>query len=57
MESTRLDYIDIVKGICIILVVFFHFPYISTLPNFSTWGGVCNNILYALILCYEWIVF
>ena len=57
MESTRLDYIDIVKGICIILVVFFHFPYISTLPNFSTWGGYVTTFYMPLFFVMSGLFF
>ena len=35
----RLHYIDIAKGIGIILVVWFHMPYLDRLPQFQLWGG------------------
>lgn len=38
MGKDRLTYIDITKGVGIILVVWFHMP-INKLPNFELWGG------------------
>ena len=49
----RLHYIDIAKGIGIILVVWFHMPYLDRLPQFHLWGGVHNHFLYASLLLDE----
>lgn len=57
MDKERLTYIDITKGIGIILVVWFHMPCINKLPNFTLWGGLYNDILYATFFYNEWFVF
>lgn len=37
--SERVGFIDIAKGIGILLVVWFHFPNLEDLLNFTKWGG------------------
>lgn len=37
--NQRIDYIDRAKGLGIILVVFFHFPYLRDICYFEVWGG------------------
>lgn len=49
----RLHYIDIAKGIGIILVVWFHFPCLNRLPEFQFWGGGHNHLLHATLLSDE----
>lgn len=39
MSNNRFEYIDLAKGIGIILVVLFHIPNIEKLPLFRFWGG------------------
>ena len=39
IKKGRVEYVDIAKGIGILLVVWFHFPILNDLNYFNEWGG------------------
>ena len=52
----RYQFIDIAKGIGILLVVWFHTSGITSLTTIDgiMWGGHCDGLLYASVFYVEW---
>lgn len=57
MAHNRIQYLDIAKGIGIILVVWFHFPILSQLSSFECWGGYITSFYMVLFFVLSGVFF